>query len=451
MGCGQLTDSATRRAGGFGASSRDAREALSGAPPVVHLTVREGLSSVFLSQVAKPMRYLAEQGLDVRLAIVCPFGEFVRPASRAAWRKRGRELGDLDLSWARLPSSPSRVAAWALDRAMLAAWLLSHIGRRAPFIVHCRGTAAAHLAGGLRHHFPNLRIIADCRGVEGPERAQVRGIGSHSDEEEKLEVRKLEDAQRRALAQADFVLCVSRAMKAYLVESWGLGASSIEVIPCCYTGRRATREDPDVAEIRRKYGFEGKMVFAHAASEAPWQRADDVAALCRRLAARLPNAHFLFLTWRPEKVADQFRDCGVDLARATILSVRHEDVAPHLAAADIGILLRDSSLVSRVASPVKFAEYLAAGLPVILTPNVGDYSALVAAEKVGIVMPNIDADDSVVEAIAAFAQQPRDRLRDIQRRARAAADRHLSWPNYLDTFHLAYSSVPKLASGHIVT
>lgn len=446
-----MTDSATRRAEGVGATSRDAREAFSVPPPIVHLTVREGLSSVFLSQVAKPMRYLAEQGLDVRLAIVCPFGEFVRPASRAAWRKRGRELDDLDLNWARLPSLPSRVAAWALDRAMLAAWLMHHMGRRAPFIVHCRGTAAAQLAGGLRHRFPNLRIVADCRGVEGPERAQFRGIGPHSTEAEKLEVRKLEDAQHRALAQADFVLCVSRAMKAYLVESWGLDASSIEVIPCCYTGRRATREDPDVAEIRRKYGFEGKIVFAHAASEAPWQRADDVAALCGLLAARLPNAHFLFLTWKPDKVAAQFRDCGVDLACATILSVRHEDVAPHLAAADIGILFRDSSLVSRVSSPVKFAEYLAAGLPVVLTPNVGDYSALVAAEEVGIVMSHLNVDDSVVETVAAFAQQPGDRLRDIQRRARAAADRHLSWPNYLDTFHLAYSSAAKPALGHINT
>ena len=42
-----------------------------------------------------------------------------------------------------------------------------------------------------------------------------------------------------------------------------------------------------------------------------------------------------------------------------------------------------SHIANRVASPVKVAEYLQAGLKVIISPNIGDYSELIYATKFG--------------------------------------------------------------------
>ena len=58
-----------------------------------------------------------------------------------------------------------------------------------------------------------------------------------------------------------------------------------------------------------------------------------------------------------------------NLPRSEVFSV--------LCVADIAFLLRDDRDLNRVASPVKFAEYIASGLAVIGSPNTGDTSKLI--------------------------------------------------------------------------
>ena len=55
-----------------------------------------------------------------------------------------------------------------------------------------------------------------------------------------------------------------------------------------------------------------------------------------------------------------------------------------LSAADFGLLLRENNIVNNVASPTKFAEYLMAGLPVIISNGIGDFSYFVRFKNVGI-------------------------------------------------------------------
>jgi hypothetical protein len=49
-------------------------------------------------------------------------------------------------------------------------------------------------------------------------------------------------------------------------------------------------------------------------------------------------------------------------------------------------LVRDYSNTNRVASPVKFAEYLAAGLRVIISESLGDFSEFVSKNSCGVVL-----------------------------------------------------------------
>ena len=64
--------------------------------------------------------------------------------------------------------------------------------------------------------------------------------------------------------------------------------------------------------------------------------------------------------------------------------VAHHEVTEILAACDYGILIRENTVTNQVASPTKFAEYLASGLPVIISANLGDYSGFVVEHKCGI-------------------------------------------------------------------
>jgi glycosyltransferase involved in cell wall biosynthesis len=63
--------------------------------------------------------------------------------------------------------------------------------------------------------------------------------------------------------------------------------------------------------------------------------------------------------------------------------------------ADYGILIRPNSITNSVASPVKFAEYLASGLQVLISDGIGDFSEFVVREKIGYLINNVVDIDSV--------------------------------------------------------
>ena len=65
--------------------------------------------------------------------------------------------------------------------------------------------------------------------------------------------------------------------------------------------------------------------------------------------------------------------------------VHQKDVINYLKIADYGVLIRDQSDTNKVAAPVKFAEYLYAGLEVIISENLGDYENFVKINNCGIV------------------------------------------------------------------
>jgi hypothetical protein len=48
-------------------------------------------------------------------------------------------------------------------------------------------------------------------------------------------------------------------------------------------------------------------------------------------------------------------------------------------------MIREDTITNRVASPTKFAEYLAAGLPVLISAHIGDFSTTVRANDLGLV------------------------------------------------------------------
>jgi glycosyltransferase involved in cell wall biosynthesis len=63
-----------------------------------------------------------------------------------------------------------------------------------------------------------------------------------------------------------------------------------------------------------------------------------------------------------------------------------KDIPTTLAAGDYGLLLREPSVTNQVAAPVKFAEYLACGLPVICSDCIGDYPNFIREHNAGIVI-----------------------------------------------------------------
>jgi hypothetical protein len=94
-------------------------------------------------------------------------------------------------------------------------------------------------------------------------------------------------------------------------------------------------------------------------------------------------------------------------AEASVRTVSPAQVPGELVAGDIGLCLIKSSFSKLASAPTRFAEYLAAGMPVVVTPGVGDLEALVEKHRVGVVLRH-EHDGAIQDAAHRIEAMARD-------------------------------------------
>jgi glycosyltransferase involved in cell wall biosynthesis len=105
-------------------------------------------------------------------------------------------------------------------------------------------------------------------------------------------------------------------------------------------------------------------------------------------------------------------------AEATVAYLPPDELPAALRAGDIGLCLYREGPGRVATAPTRFAEHLAAGMPVAVTPGIGDLERIVEGDRVGCVLR--DEDDESLRAAArqlvAMAAAP-----DVRERCRRVA------------------------------
>jgi glycosyltransferase involved in cell wall biosynthesis len=396
--------------------------------PVFYLVYREGLSQVFEPMVLTPVAAVADRGYDVRLVAFSALGEFVRSGPRRDWKRRIEVIrAKYSGPFHRLVCPPHRLRWLWSDARLLRRWLHRCYDGGARFIAHCRGPEATHLALRARKGWPGMRVVFDMRGLAHAEYLYELGLGDPDPvpAAEAAHSRRLFEQEKRAAQEADALICVSEAMERYVRDEFKIPRERITVIPC---GVQTSGTDPAEArdQVRAQLGVADRFVIAFCGSSHRWQLPERSARLVKLIQRLDPTAHYLVLTPVPDRMKRVLEHEGIVASDATIICVPHSDVARYLAAADVGLLLRERSLVNQVASPVKFAEFLASGTPVILSEGIGDYSELAARQGVGVVLPADASGSNTQELVGRFLDALRDDAVTIRRRCQSMAHEQLS-------------------------
>ena len=95
------------------------------------------------------------------------------------------------------------------------------------------------------------------------------------------------------------------------------------------------------------------------------------------------NVSTLFLTKSNEAINELINEFPERCERKWL---KHDEVFQALSRCDYGILVRNQNITNEVASPVKFAEYLNAGLKVLISENLGDFTEFVVNNNCGVVV-----------------------------------------------------------------
>jgi glycosyltransferase involved in cell wall biosynthesis len=226
-------------------------------------------------------------------------------------------------------------------------------------------------------------------------------------------------AERLGVPRADAVITVSDGIAARLSERYGLRRPPTVI-----------RNFPDlpppgaarVPDLRRELGIGDAPLVLHQGAVAAGRGCETLLrALCL-----LPNAHLLFLG-AEGPYAPHLRmfahECGVATRTHMLPPAPPEALLSYTAQADVGVsLLEDSCENHRLALPNKPLEYVAAGLPVVVS-DLPEAGRLVREHGIGWCADPSDPGSVAAALRVALAQQDEEGLR--QRLGKAASE--LSW------------------------
>jgi len=213
------------------------------------------------------------------------------------------------------------------------------------------------------------RLVFDADGLMADERVDFAGWSERSPV-----YRTLRLVEARTLRRADSVITRTSAAKTILVERAGADvAPKIFVIP--------NAKDPAVfmpgsaeqrSEQRRRWGIpDAAPLVIYTGSLGPQYVPERMLDLLAALRQRNDNTRFVAFTFQERELESALRARGISAAHSLVKRAEPSEIPAALAAADLGLALRTVSFSQRAICPIKVAEYLQCGVPVVSSP-VGD-------------------------------------------------------------------------------
>lgn len=332
--------------------------------------------TVFRTQVIGWVNIYREQGLDCTIVKLNPARKISFGRNRSD-RKGIRELYDGRLLF--LSTLPDKFILTRWYNALVILMVISPaLVSGLTAVIQIRSSALnASLRTVKNVAGKKVQIIYDSRAAAAEEylysAPQVTG-----------NVRKtyegMREADRSMVSLSDRVFCVSSVLADYHMTLSGGMADKQKFF--LYPGNADERfffySEEIRRSVRRELGLEEKFVIAYSGGlEMPWHVPDMLFSFFARLSGLADDAFLLVLSGDSRIAMDYAAGLGVDSGRIRILSADNRKIHRYLNAADLGTLFRKDDIMNRVSSPTKFAEYIMCGLPVAISPFVGDLSGVI--------------------------------------------------------------------------
>lgn len=300
-------------------------------------------------------------------------------------------------------------------------------------IVHARAIVAA-MAGWPASKILSKKFIFDTRGIDSEEYVDAgawrRGGFKH------VTVAFFESMITKS---SDHVVVLTNRFLRILQDKYHAHNIKFSVIPCAVDTERfklGQGKDRDLADRLR---ISGKFVITYIGSLGTWYMFTEMVAFFKVVKNIIENAHFLILTQTDKNYAlSLVKDSGISPDFFTIDKASYDSVASYLSLCGAGIFFIKPVFSKLSSSPVKFAEYLACGLPVIMNSGIGDTEEIVRHNRVGVVIEGFDdtAYEKAVLDIMNLAKEP-----DMRTRCRMVAEKYLSLSNAIHKYHDIYKGL----------
>ncbi len=258
-------------------------------------------------------------------------------------------------------------------------------------IIHCR-SYIAEFPGLLASLILHRKNIFDMRGLY-PEEYLLSGYLQKG-----FLYRFYKCIERLEVKLSDRVIVVSNKFavyirRVYFKNNLKLFNQKVIIIPNCIEIEIFNRKEVHRKEIRKKLGMDNKIVMVYSGSLAKWHLWEKAVDFYTIIQNKYKNLFLLFLTYENLKnVHKYFNTRRINKKHYKIFNLKPDKVAHYLSASDLGLFFIYPDISKQVSSPIKFAEFLASGLPVITNYGIGDVPDIIKKYKVGLLYSIIDLD-----------------------------------------------------------
>lgn len=267
-----------------------------------------------------------------------------------------------------LPMYP-KAKNWSKNAGILKGFCRS---QKATAII-ARGAFATNVALAAKDKGAFKKVCFDARGAYAAEWNEYRII------DDQALIDSVKGVEQKAVLDADFRLAVSQALVEHWKQAYAYASQEHVVIPCTLGADH--QESSKGLEVRKNLGVAAdEKLLVYSGSTAGWQSFDLLKEVLTPALSADKKLKVLFLSREDannRSLQEQFPD------QVFVKWLAPSEVADHLGACDVGILVREDTVTNQVSSPTKFAEYLNAGLNVLISPKIGDMSAFVQIHGCG--------------------------------------------------------------------
>jgi glycosyltransferase involved in cell wall biosynthesis len=405
---------------------------------VMHVCyLNAGSQSGYEVRVIEETKALVRQGIDVTIFAFLAQKWFMEPDTLNAYRKRLE-----DMTHARVVFFPG---SHFFDLNVSAA-LIKEIDE--PLIQTARqydirilhGQALYSTMHALRAGKKiGAKVVFDVHGAS-PEETEMTG-GSHA------RIDAVTAFEKQALREADLKIMVSDQMNAFYRKKYDFSELHYQLVPCCVRSDEFQISGGERKQLRISKGFDNKFVILYLGTLSAWQWPEAMFNLYSHFYKANPESmlHLLIPVYDHAKALEYLNKYQIPEESYLLEEVAHSEVGKVIGIADAGLLLREAHPVNLVSSPTKFGEYLAAGVPVILTDGIGDYSALAEEMKVGITLA-VDGKsfpEQEKERLQRFAEDVLNNREEWASRCFRVAKDQLEWVVYAEKLANQYRRILK--------
>lgn len=341
--------------------------------------------TVFKTQVIGWVNVYREAGLDFEIVKIAPIKKIFNRKQQKSDKNGIKQLYSGKLRF--LYSFPERYfIGRTINFLFFFTYLVSSGILNRKVVLQIRASSFHKTFKALKRIFgKRFLLIYDSRAAAAEEyiykKAQISDIVEKKYEE-------IKERDRCMVQVSDKVFCVSNVLIQYHknLANNNIDENKFFLYPCSADERKFYYKDKVRQKMRQQLGVENRTVIVYSGGlELPWHVPDKVFDLFERIHKSFANVFFLVLTNDVNIGMQWFLKNAIPKNDFLVKSIDNSKVSEYLNASDLGVLLRDDHLMNNVASPTKFAEYLMCGLPVIISPNVGDFSDLVSKQSFGLI------------------------------------------------------------------